>query len=192
MRLYHGRTLLSPQSTRPESESNYVRRSGLTGQYLQALAPDTQHILAPNILGIPPANCCAAIAANAPFAESLVIGRIEWTAATWNPVTDCRRCYAERMALRVQAMGAAKYRNGFAATLNPATLEEPLECSRAANARPAPRKRRFTGGGVESGSAALPKARHVDNHLGRVHRRATAAGGYGQRSGPACPAANSS
>jgi len=45
---------------------------------------------------------------------------IEWTEATWNPVTGCSRisagcahCYAERFALRLQAAGVAKYRNGF-------------------------------------------------------------------------------
>lgn len=38
---------------------------------------------------------------------------IEWTEATWNPVTGCskispgcKNCYAERMANRLQAMGA--------------------------------------------------------------------------------------
>jgi len=37
---------------------------------------------------------------------------IEWTDATWNPVTGCskispgcKHCYAERLALRLQAMG---------------------------------------------------------------------------------------
>ena len=37
---------------------------------------------------------------------------IEWTEATWNPVTGCtkispgcRNCYAERMAKRLKAMG---------------------------------------------------------------------------------------
>jgi protein gp37 len=45
---------------------------------------------------------------------------LEWTEATWNPVTGCTRisagcahCYAERMALRLQAAGMPKYRNGF-------------------------------------------------------------------------------
>lgn len=46
--------------------------------------------------------------------------KIEWTEATWNPVTGCtkisegcRHCYAERMAMRLQAMGAENYRDGF-------------------------------------------------------------------------------
>ena len=40
---------------------------------------------------------------------------IEWTEATWNPVTGCtkispgcKHCYAERMAKRLQAMGQAQ------------------------------------------------------------------------------------
>ena len=59
--------------------------------------------------------------------------RIEWTEATWNPVTGCRKistgckhCYAERMAKRLQAMGQANYVNGFNVTLQPHMLERPL------------------------------------------------------------------
>lgn len=59
--------------------------------------------------------------------------RIEWTHATWNPVTGCAKisdgcqhCYAERMARRLQGMGVPKYRNGFRVTLHPDTLHEPL------------------------------------------------------------------
>ena len=58
---------------------------------------------------------------------------IEWTEATWNPVTGCtkvspgcKHCYAERMAERLQAMGQPNYRNGFALTLQPHMLELPL------------------------------------------------------------------
>ncbi len=58
---------------------------------------------------------------------------IEWTDATWNPVTGCtkvspgcKNCYAERLALRLQAMGNARYRNGFAVTLQPDLLTLPL------------------------------------------------------------------
>lgn len=50
---------------------------------------------------------------------------IEWTQATWNPVTGCskvspgcKHCYAERLARRLQAMGSARYRNGFQITLH--------------------------------------------------------------------------
>jgi protein gp37 len=58
---------------------------------------------------------------------------IEWTEATWNPVTGCtkvspgcKHCYAERMAERLQAMGQPNYANGFELTLQPHTLELPL------------------------------------------------------------------
>jgi protein gp37 len=58
---------------------------------------------------------------------------IEWTDATWNPVTGCSKispgckfCYAERLAKRLKAMGQANYRNGFELTLHPRMLELPL------------------------------------------------------------------
>src|SRR6202163_2950795 len=58
---------------------------------------------------------------------------IEWTDATWNPVTGCtkispgcKHCYAERMAKRLQAMGQKNYSNGFRVTLQPHMLELPL------------------------------------------------------------------
>lgn len=58
---------------------------------------------------------------------------IEWTDATWNPVTGCSKispgckyCYAEKLANRLQAMGQANYRNGFELTLQPQMLELPL------------------------------------------------------------------
>jgi protein gp37 len=42
--------------------------------------------------------------------------RIEWTEATWNPLTGCTKigqgcvnCYAERMARRLKAMGKPQY-----------------------------------------------------------------------------------
>lgn len=59
---------------------------------------------------------------------------IQWTHSSWNPVTGCDHvspgcdnCYAERMAHRLQAMGVAKYRNGFNVTLHPNTLDHPLK-----------------------------------------------------------------
>jgi protein gp37 len=62
---------------------------------------------------------------------------IEWTDATWNPVTGCskvspgcKHCYAERMAKRLQAMGQPNYANGFEVTLQPHMLELPLEWKR--------------------------------------------------------------
>ncbi|HEY8598090.1 MAG TPA: phage Gp37/Gp68 family protein [Thermomicrobiales bacterium] len=58
---------------------------------------------------------------------------IEWTDATWNPVTGCTaisagcdHCYAETLSLRLQHMGVAKYQNGFTVTLHPSTLKHPL------------------------------------------------------------------
>lgn len=59
--------------------------------------------------------------------------KIEWTDATWNPVTGCTKvsagcanCYAERMAKRLQAMGQQRYQNGFELTCHPEVLKEPL------------------------------------------------------------------
>jgi protein gp37 len=66
---------------------------------------------------------------------------IEWTDATWNPVTGCDRvspgcahCYALDLAARLKAMGQARYQRdggktsgpGFGLTLHPDKLEEPL------------------------------------------------------------------
>jgi protein gp37 len=58
---------------------------------------------------------------------------IEWTEATWNPVTGCteissgcKNCYAKRMALRLQAMGSANYKAGFRVTVHPHLLSTPL------------------------------------------------------------------
>lgn len=62
---------------------------------------------------------------------------IEWTDATWNPVTGCtkispacKHCYAERMAKRLRAMGQRNYANGFELTLQPHMLELPLKWRR--------------------------------------------------------------
>ncbi len=58
---------------------------------------------------------------------------IEWTDATWNPVTGCTavsagcdHCYAELLSYRLQKMGVAKYRHGFEVTLHPEALAQPL------------------------------------------------------------------
>ena len=58
---------------------------------------------------------------------------IEWTEATWNPLTGCTKispgcqhCYAERLALRLQAMGQPNYRHGFRLTLHEHALNLPL------------------------------------------------------------------
>lgn len=59
---------------------------------------------------------------------------IEWTESTWNPITGCNKispgckhCYAERMAMRLRAMGHPNYVNGFNLTLHEHLLERPLE-----------------------------------------------------------------
>jgi len=59
--------------------------------------------------------------------------KIEWTEATWNPVTGCtkisegcRYCYAERLAKRLKAMGNPNYANGFEVTLQPQMLNAPM------------------------------------------------------------------
>ncbi|MBU1220281.1 phage Gp37/Gp68 family protein [Myxococcota bacterium] len=59
--------------------------------------------------------------------------RIEWTEVTWNPVTGCtkisegcRNCYAERMALRLQAMGQVNYRDGFEVRCHEGVVGYPL------------------------------------------------------------------
>ena len=62
---------------------------------------------------------------------------IEWTEATWNPVTGCDKvspgcahCYAERMAKRLQAMGQRNYARGFEVTLQEQMLDLPLRWRR--------------------------------------------------------------
>jgi protein gp37 len=59
---------------------------------------------------------------------------IEWTEATWNPITGCTKispgctnCYAERMAFRLKAMGQPNYANAFNLTLQAHMLELPLK-----------------------------------------------------------------
>ena len=58
---------------------------------------------------------------------------IEWTEATWNPVTGCTKisigcqnCYAERMTYRLQAMGQANYINGFRVKTHEKVLSLPM------------------------------------------------------------------
>lgn len=59
---------------------------------------------------------------------------IEWTGATWNPITGCSKvspgcthCYAEKMSFRLKAMGTQKYSEGFDLTLHEDTLDTPLK-----------------------------------------------------------------
>ena len=58
---------------------------------------------------------------------------IEWTQATWNPLTGCNKvspgckhCYAERLAMRLKLMGQPNYANGFQLTLHEDALNIPL------------------------------------------------------------------
>jgi protein gp37 len=58
---------------------------------------------------------------------------IEWTEATWNPITGCTKispgcqnCYAERIAIRLKAMGQPNYANGFKLTTHDNVLNTPL------------------------------------------------------------------
>ena len=58
---------------------------------------------------------------------------IEWTEQTWNPTVGCtkisqgcKHCYAEKMALRLRAMGMRGYEDGFSLSLMPERLNEPL------------------------------------------------------------------
>ncbi len=60
--------------------------------------------------------------------------KIEWTEATWNPVTGCtkisdgcKNCYAYAMSKRLKAMGQKKYRNEFKVTTHEYTVERPLK-----------------------------------------------------------------
>ena len=63
--------------------------------------------------------------------------KIEWTEYTWNPVTGCSKvssgclnCYAERMAKRLQAMGMARYRQGFKVKVHNDLVDLPLSWRR--------------------------------------------------------------
>lgn len=58
---------------------------------------------------------------------------IEWTDATWNPVTGCdkvspgcKHCYAERFAERFRGVEDHPYEQGFDLKLWPSRLEQPL------------------------------------------------------------------
>src|SRR5579884_474200 len=71
--------------------------------------------------------------------------RIEWTDATWNPVTGCTKispgcdnCYAERFSERFRGVTGHAFENGFDLTLRPERLSQPLEWK-------APRTRKYRG-----------------------------------------------
>jgi protein gp37 len=59
---------------------------------------------------------------------------IEWTDATWNPVTGCTKisagcdhCYAERFSERFRGTPGHPFQNGFDLTLRPERLVQPLQ-----------------------------------------------------------------
>jgi protein gp37 len=59
---------------------------------------------------------------------------IEWTEATWNPVTGCTQispgcahCYAKTFAERFRGVSGHPYEMGFDLTLRPERLVQPLE-----------------------------------------------------------------
>jgi protein gp37 len=58
---------------------------------------------------------------------------IEWTDATWNPVTGCTKisrgcdnCYAERFSERFRGVAGHPFSTGFDLTLRPERLQQPL------------------------------------------------------------------
>ncbi len=63
---------------------------------------------------------------------------IEWTQATWNPVTGCTKvspgcahCYAETFRGAVPGVAGHPYENGFDLQLRPERLELPLQWKRS-------------------------------------------------------------
>ena len=59
--------------------------------------------------------------------------QIEWTDATWNPVSGCTKislgcdhCYAERFSERFRGVKGHPFENGFDLTLKPSRLHQPL------------------------------------------------------------------
>jgi protein gp37 len=62
---------------------------------------------------------------------------IEWTDATWNPVTGCTEisrgcdnCYARRIAERFRGTRGHPFENGFDVTLKPQRLHDPIKWKR--------------------------------------------------------------
>ena len=63
---------------------------------------------------------------------------IEWTNATWNPVTGCTKvspgcdnCYAERFSERFRGVKGHPFEHGFDLTLRPNRLTQPLQWKRS-------------------------------------------------------------
>ena len=65
------------------------------------------------------------------------VTRIEWTDATWNPVTGCSKitrgcdfCYAARFSERFRGVPGHPFENGFDLTLRPERLDQPMRWHR--------------------------------------------------------------
>jgi protein gp37 len=65
---------------------------------------------------------------------------IEWTEATWNPLTGCTKvspgcqnCYAERLSIRLKAMGQANYSRGFDLCLHEGSMDVPFHWKKPLN-----------------------------------------------------------
>ncbi len=61
------------------------------------------------------------------------VSEIEWTDATWNPITGCTKispgcdfCYAERFSECFRGVPGHPFENGFDLTLRPERLEQPM------------------------------------------------------------------
>lgn len=69
-----------------------------------------------------------------PFTSMAEQTTIEWTDATWNPVTGCDkispgclRCYAERFSERFRGVPGHPFEQGFDLRLRPERLDQPLK-----------------------------------------------------------------
>src|SRR3546814_11351860 len=80
------------------------------------------------------ANACGRTSTVAHFLEAAMADKsaIEWTNATWNPVTGCTQisagcdnCYADRFSERFRGVAGNAFANGFDLTLRPSRLMPP-------------------------------------------------------------------
>jgi len=66
--------------------------------------------------------------------------KIEWTEATWNPLTGCSKislgclnCYAEKMCKRLKAIGHPNYVDGFSLKMHECALSIPFQWKKPKN-----------------------------------------------------------
>src|SRR2546421_9040576 len=83
------------------------------------------------------ATLCRCYAARSEHLLMADRSRIEWTEATWNPVTGCSKvspgsahCYAETFAERWRGIPGHPYEQGFDLRLWPHRLDQPLSWKR--------------------------------------------------------------